>query len=1034
MKYLYRLCIQWIFCALLIGWGTASPSHAQLPNADQQRYVGLQLLNLDRAPNAGLEIIEKSVGFGCNLVVITVFWERVYPTATSAPDWRQPDQQIALAIKSGAKVALRVMVGRSVGSLPGFWTSKESMHDDQGRPLQAIYELTAFSYAHEPTTQKAQKFIQEVCQRYNYVQNAGNMLYVSFVNIPGQESGNNYENWIDGDFKKIYVSSFDYSNAMTDGFQTWALQKYKRLAKINYVWKTRIASEKEIYAPTDWFSPRNLYRKIQGKDWYVYTHQVLKKYIDQTIAGIKSVNPSYKIVNDYGAVSDDISMLRTTLGFKDLDQNADGTKVNDDPYNFNHGWTIDVVRSNRPNKWVLNEVFYTPEIPQQLLIKQFDDCFRHGCKVVTMVISTVDNATKNIIEPIKNRWLSNPNTAVKTEASYRYSLSQVLDSTETKSFIKEYERIAGKISPKIVDVQVVEDVLSDAYWKDLRANVPPVVNFALTDRASKPRKPYSYALPKDLFTDPDGNITKIEAVEKPAWLSLEKGVLTGTVPNELSEHKITLQATDDDGATIKTSFLLKIVNSNVKPVVRRPIPNFDSYWQQLIFYQFQGDHFDDPDGNIVKIEATKGLRPWMTYTPGEFSAFPSEFGIFPITIKATDDDSAFVETTFFVRVINRPPVVAKTIPEKVVAQGKLFKYRISKDIFSDTDGGIMSLKVLNRPPWLDFDGSELRGTPPQIDSYRLIIRAFDNAGDSVQTDFYLRVASSASLNVPPVVKLKISDATVFVTQKFSYKIPDSLFNDADGYIDRVEAPNLPNWLTLKNNIISGSASKIGTYAVTLRGTDNDEAPVSTSFQIEVRYAQLNVELVQAGRVGTRKLIGILQDGDVLQAATLPERLTIYANSDLPARKITFQLQGPYRKMLTVEKFPFALFDDETGFAPVAGNYKLQVEAFGDSLKISEKTVNFSIQTDQKLADWQVYPNPFSDVCNLKLPASLQANTLTFSLINLIGQPVKLSKSQIFVSDQVAYLDLSNAQLPAGTYFLQVFQSGSLEKVVKVVKF
>ena len=1034
MKYLYWLWIRWFFCSLLIGWGTNAQLRAQQPNTDQQRYVGLQLLNLDRDPNSGLDIIDKSVGFGCNLVVITIFWERVYPTATSTPDWRQPDQQIALALRLGAKVALRVMVGRSNRLISGFWTSKECMHDDQGRQLFGIYDLTAFSYAHEPTAQKAQKFIQEACQRYNYVQNQGKMLYVSFVSIPGQESGNNFENWPNGDFDKKYVSSFDYSNAMTEGFYSWALKKYKRLAKLNYVWKTRIASENELYAPTDWYSPRNIYKKTQGKDWYVYTHQVLKKYIDQTIAGIKNVNPDYKIVNDYGAVSDDISMLRTTLGFKDLDQKADGTKVNDDPYNFNHGWTIDVVRSNRPNKWVLNEVFYTPDTPQQLLIKQFDDCFRHGCKVVTMVISTVDDATKTIIGPVANRWLRNPNTAVKTEASYQYSISQVLDSTETKSFIKEYERIAGKTNPKIVDVQVIEDILMDSYWKDLLTNVPPVVNFALTDRASKPRKAYSYALPKDLFTDPDGNIIKIEAIEKPTWLNFEKGVLSGIVPNQLAEHKITLQATDDDGATIKTNFLLKIVNSNVKPVVRRPIPNFDSYWQQLIFYQFQGDHFDDPDGNIVKIEAISGLRPWMTYTPAEFSAFPQEFGIFPIKIRAYDDDSAFVETSFYVRVINRPPVVVKVLPEKVIAQGKLFKYRISKDIFSDTDGGITSLKVLNRPSWLDFDGSELRGTPPQIDSYRLIVRAFDNAGDSVQTDFYLRVATSASLNVAPVVKLKIPDFVVFVTQKFSYKIPDSLFNDSDGYIDRIETPNLPSWLNFKNNEINGLATKIGKYTIALRGVDNDEVPVSTSFQIEIRYAQLNLELVQAGRVGTRKLIGILQDGDVLQAATLPERLTIYANSDLPPRKITFQLQGPYRKNLTVEKFPFSLFDDETGFLPVAGNYKLQVEAFGDSLKISEKTVNFTIQTNQKFADWEVYPNPFIDVCNIKLPVSLSPNALTFRLINLIGQPIRLQKSQVFVSDQVAYLDLSATQLPTGTYFLQVFQNDSLEKVVKVVKF
>ena len=658
MKYLYRLCIQWIFCALLIGWGTASPSHAQLPNADQQRYVGLQLLNLDRAPNAGLEIIEKSVGFGCNLVVITVFWERVYPTATSAPDWRQPDQQIALAIKSGAKVALRVMVGRSVGSLPGFWTSKESMHDDQGRPLQAIYELTAFSYAHEPTTQKAQKFIQEVCQRYNYVQNAGNMLYVSFVNIPGQESGNNYENWIDGDFKKIYVSSFDYSNAMTDGFQTWALQKYKRLAKINYVWKTRIASEKEIYAPTDWFSPRNLYRKTHGKDWYVYTHQVLKKYIDQTIAGIKSVNPSYKIVNDYGAVSDDISMLRTTLGFKDLDQNADGTKVNDDPYNFNHGWTIDVVRSNRPNKWVLNEVFTDEKYTKESITKQIDQNFAHGTRWINVLVGTIPslNRIKDILQKTNEKWVKMPFVDVIPQRSMACSLAQLVEFGYFQGGI--YAQWANQAGPESsrqpVALKINDDLLNDSLQGSV--NRPPLLRNALPSKIIKVNAPFSYKLSSEVFVDIDGLIAKVEAIGLPSWLSFANNTFSGTPPR-LGNFQFTVRATDDDGATIETTFSIAVDNNgrvNQKPVLKKKILDVAGLYKQALIFQIPDGTFADPDGFISRVEVT-GLPTWASYRKGEIRGVADAVGTYPIVVKVYDDEEATAETVFNV-VVTYPRV------------------------------------------------------------------------------------------------------------------------------------------------------------------------------------------------------------------------------------------------------------------------------------------------------------------------------------------------------------------------------------------
>ncbi len=87
---------------------------------DQQRYLAILLLNLDRSLDADLDLLEGGVKAGCNAVHLTIHWDQVYPTATSQADWRKYDNQIALAQKLGVKVALRIHVGRNEGRIQGF--------------------------------------------------------------------------------------------------------------------------------------------------------------------------------------------------------------------------------------------------------------------------------------------------------------------------------------------------------------------------------------------------------------------------------------------------------------------------------------------------------------------------------------------------------------------------------------------------------------------------------------------------------------------------------------------------------------------------------------------------------------------------------------------------------------------------------------------------------------------------------------------------------------------------------------------------
>ncbi len=1114
-----------VFKFIIFGLLLTVHLHAQT-NTDRQRYVGLMNLNLNGTLDAADGFTKTAINNGCNLVYMTVFWDRVYPTSTSQPDWRQYDRQIEMITQMGAKVAIRIWLGRNKDRINGYWTEKESQQGADFKPLVGIYDATFFSYNHQPAIDKAQDFIKQVCERYNRYQSNGQILFVSVTTTPTQEIAYHFENWPDGNYDQRRNNAFDYSKSATNAFNDWIEQKYKRIAKLNYVWKSNPVTAwiQASPIPTP-FEPKATFSGRRGRDWYYFRHQTLKKFIDQTVGTIRGVNPNYKIINDYGSVVDNISALRGTLAFKDLDQNVNGTKVNNGT-DDNHHLITDILRSNSNGRWTMNEVFYDGVATTTDYNRQFDECFESGSNIVVFAISSdaqMENC-KATLRAMSNKWLNVPVADIKPQVSMKYSVTQLLDSTNAAIY-KEYEqksKVAGG-GRRPVNIELVEDILQPSYW-DVLINVPPVVNYALDNRASRLRRDFVYKLPADLFNDPDGSIVKIEAVDLPTWLRFNNGEFSGVTPsqvadytisvratdddgatvqtnfrlktvdtnqnptvsysladrtskpsrafsykiptdlfkdsdgtitkieivglpswlkfenNELSgispailgEYTITVKATDDDGAVVQTSFKIKILDTNIKPIAAVALPNFETYRQQSVEYRLRDDHFEDADGRIVRIEA-RNLKPWMRFDGKTFFAYPNELGIFKVTLRAIDDDSAFVESSFQVKVINRLPTVSKPFGNKIVALNRVLKYKVSKDNFTDLDGNIARVNVFGRPSWIQYTNNELSGTPTQLGTFQLIARAYDNDGDSVQTTINIIVDSSPNMTSPPVARFQIPDIKMFANQTFRYKIPDSLFYDSNGYIDRIETPNLPNWLSFKNNELTGTPTQEGSYTVTVKATDDDETSVTTMFRIDVRFPAFSLELQQAGTPAFRRFITEIKNNDVIQAATLPDKVNLYVTCEAPFNKITFGLSGPYRKYLTVNKFPYTLFDQETGFAPISGAYTLQIQAFKDSVKVSESTIKFKIQSDRPLTDWQVYPNPFDQICNIKIPDNLTVLDLSFSIISITGQRTNISKSYVNASEQVAYLDLAEVPLSKGLFFIEIYKDQELLKIVKVIK-
>src|SRR6218665_3820240 len=162
-------------------------SFAQNP---PQRYIVHGVLNLEPTMTHGISAMNKMVKAGCNAVALTVMWDRIYPKADSKGDWAQIDNQINHAVNNlKVKLVLRIHLGRHIAFTPGFWALEEAVADFKGKPLTYYYDNDHFSFAHQPSIEKAAGFVKEVCQRYKDLQARGQILFISVVNTPQQELG-----------------------------------------------------------------------------------------------------------------------------------------------------------------------------------------------------------------------------------------------------------------------------------------------------------------------------------------------------------------------------------------------------------------------------------------------------------------------------------------------------------------------------------------------------------------------------------------------------------------------------------------------------------------------------------------------------------------------------------------------------------------------------------------------------------------------------------------------------------------------------
>ena len=444
--------MQRVFTFLLI-FLTALSMQAQ----DNQRYMALSLVNVNYRDNQ-LEQIQKAYDIGMNAVIITVRWDVIYQfKVNSSNPWEQYDLQIQTARSKGMKICLRVcmytwcntkVIGgpedNTVASCDGLSNADRMIgYDVSGKNKRLQQQATGYkdcdliddcghvlnySFASKPFQERTQNFARLVTNRYKYLLDNNELLYMSVVTTPEQEFGFPYKTTkgSDGGFNAI----FDYSPTAIQGFRAFLKEKYKNdFKKFQLAWGNRGKDFNsfdtiEPTIPAGSFS----YGVFIGngkptQDWYQFRHNSLKNFSMNFVKAIKGIDARIKVVNDYG------SLLETRIGnygFKDIGEGTDGIKVNNGPLT-DHRMVTDICRTNMPDKWIMNEA-EGPFAPQQ----QFEECYTHGAKLMSAFNYNLDDGIqRKMLVDVVNKYIKGPNGIMKpieTCGSALYGVDDMLTS------------------------------------------------------------------------------------------------------------------------------------------------------------------------------------------------------------------------------------------------------------------------------------------------------------------------------------------------------------------------------------------------------------------------------------------------------------------------------------------------------------------------------------------------------------------------------------------------------------------------------
>ena len=201
-------------------------------------------------------------------------------------------------------------------------------------------------------------------------------------------------------------------------------------------------------------------------------------------------------------------------------------------------------------------------------------------------------------------------------------------------------------------------------------NDAPTVAVALVNQGATKGSAWSYVVPANTFADVDVgdtltmSATKADGSALPTWLSFNATtkIFTGTPAlADVGSLSLKVVGTDAAGASVSSSFVVTVANTNTAPVVAVPIANQQGIETQAFSYVIPAGTFTDVDaGDTLSLSATlsggAALPSWLTFNAGTktFAGTPSNAasGVLALQVNATDTSGASATASFSLDIAN----------------------------------------------------------------------------------------------------------------------------------------------------------------------------------------------------------------------------------------------------------------------------------------------------------------------------------------------------------------------------------------------
>ncbi|MFT6202853.1 MAG: hypothetical protein ACI9V1_000760 [Spirosomataceae bacterium] len=299
--------------------------------------------------------------------------------------------------------------------------------------------------------------------------------------------------------------------------------------------------------------------------------------------------------------------------------------------------------------------------------------------------------------------------------------------------------------------------------------------------------------------------------------------------------------------------------------------------------------------------------------------------------------------------------------------------------------------------------------------------------------------TSDTTNSLPYALRKFTPEPLIVKESFRTSLDNDIFLDVDGYISTIELVSGPKWLTFhpEGFFFTGQPPELGKFDVRLRAYDNRGAWVEDSFIFEVVRPTINFTIIEANYFDVPIIEwASLVDKQVLYIDELPQFMNFTAECNVDSITMDFEMTGPFYKKNLSERLPFSLFGEGRGYYPPEGTYQLTASALKRDSVITTNSISFTLlanRNSDKPTEWLTYPNPFIDVCNVKVPADVDPTNISFKLVDLSGRVSNIDDSQITSVEETKYINLRKNHLQQGAYFLQAILDGEVVYQFKIFK-